>query len=123
MAVTDKTYYVKLGRRIGERRKALAMNQTQLAELLGISQQTMANYEAGIVRVAIAMLPTLAHTLGLTIEELIGADNKKAAKPKPTKRGPAPKIQQQLERLSTLPKARQRVIAQVLDSMLDQVVR
>jgi transcriptional regulator with XRE-family HTH domain len=123
MAVTDKAYYVQLGRRIAERRKALGMNQTELAEVLGISQQTMANYEAGIVRVAIAMLPTLAQTLGLTIEELIGADSRKVAKAAPKKRGPAPKIQQQLERLSALPKAKQRVIVQVLDSMLAQAGR
>jgi hypothetical protein len=34
------------------------------------------------------------------------------------KRGPAPKIQQQLEQIESLPKAKQRAIAQVLDSML-----
>ncbi len=39
------------------------------------------------------------------------------------KRGPAPKIQQQLERVSALPKAKQRAIAQVLDSMLAQAGR
>lgn len=80
----------------------------------------MANYEAGLVRVAIAMLPTLAQTLGLTIEELIGVGNKPSAKPTPKKRGPAPKIQQQLERVSALPTAKQRVLVQVLDSMLAQ---
>jgi len=120
MAATDKAYYQQLGRRIAERRRALGMNQTELAEVLGISQQTMANYEAGLVRVAIAMLPTLAQTLGLTIEELIGVASKPSAKPAPKKRGPAPKIQQQLERVSALPKAKQRVIVQVLDSMLAQ---
>lgn len=36
------------------------------------------------------------------------------------RRGPAPKIQQQLEQVAALPKAKQRVIAQVLDSMLAQ---
>jgi transcriptional regulator with XRE-family HTH domain len=89
----------------------------QLAETLGIAQQTMAHYEAGSVRVAIAMLPLLAKTLDTSIEELIGTEpTTKAA----AKRGPAPKIQQQLERVSTLPPPKQRAIAQVLDSMLAQ---
>jgi len=48
----------------------------------------------------------------VSIEELVGEQ------PKPGKRGPAPKLQQQLEQLSQLPKAKQRAIAQVLDSML-----
>jgi hypothetical protein len=36
------------------------------------------------------------------------------------KRGPAPKIQQQLEQIGKLPAAKQRAIAQVLDAMLQQ---
>ncbi|MGH8049594.1 MAG: hypothetical protein ACREPB_02930 [Arenimonas sp.] len=39
------------------------------------------------------------------------------------KRGPAPKLQQQLEQLSRLPKAWQRLISEVLDSMLAQADR
>ena len=34
------------------------------------------------------------------------------------KRGPAPKLQQQLEQIQALPKAEQRAIARVLDSVL-----
>ena len=41
-------------------------------------------------------------------------------KAKPNKRGPTPKLQQQLERISQLPKARQRVVSEVLDSLLAQ---
>ncbi|MGN6728255.1 MAG: hypothetical protein ACTHJG_00260 [Rhodanobacteraceae bacterium] len=43
-----------------------------------------------------------------------------SANVEPIKRGPAPKIQQQLERLSQLPRARQRVVSEVLDSLLAQ---
>lgn len=114
--VTDKTYYRELGRRIAERRKALGITQVELAKTLGIAQQTMAHYEGGTLRVAVALLPPLTHTLGLTLEELVGSEAK-AAKIK-SKRGPAPKIQQQLERIEALPKSEQRVIAKVLDSML-----
>ncbi|MGH8050191.1 MAG: hypothetical protein ACREPB_05975 [Arenimonas sp.] len=39
------------------------------------------------------------------------------------KRGPAPKLQQQLEQLSRLPRARQKLISEVLDSMLAQAER
>ena len=38
----------------------------------------------------------------------------------PKKRGPAPKIQQQLEQIGRLPKAKQRAVMQVLDSILAQ---
>lgn len=36
------------------------------------------------------------------------------------KRGPAPKLQQQVERLAQLPKAQQRVVMQMLDGVLAQ---
>lgn len=121
MAVsTDKRYYQALGQRIAERRKALGITQVQLAEKLGVAQQTMAHYEGGTLRVAVALLPTLAHTLDLSLEELVGSEAKADKK---AKRGPAPKIQQQLERVSTLPKPDQRAVMRVLDSMLAQAGR
>lgn len=62
-------------------------------------------------------MPKIAKLLGASVEELIGEQAK------PAKREPAPKIQRQLERVSALPKPKQRVIAQVLDSMLAQAGR
>ena len=80
----------------------------------------MAHYEGGTLRVAVALLPTLTHTLDLTLEELVGSESKADKK---SKRGPVPKIQQQLERVSTLPKSDQRAVMRVLDSMLAQAGR
>ncbi len=122
MAPPESGFYARLGRRIAERRKALGITQVQLAETLGIAQQTMAHYEAGKVRFAAALLPVLAETLELTIEELIGPASK-AAPSKSAKRGPAPKIQQQLERIARLPRAKQQVVVQMLDGVLAQAGR
>jgi len=58
-------------------------------------------------------LPPLAHTLDTSTEELVGGESNRNVK-----RGPAPKIQQQLERVSQLPRARQRIVSEVLDSLL-----
>jgi transcriptional regulator with XRE-family HTH domain len=118
MAVTDKAFYQQLGRRVAERRKALGITQVELAKTLGIAQQTLAHYEGGTLRVAVALLSPLSLALKISIDEVIGETQK--AEKASGKRGPAPKIQQQLERVNALPKARQRVIAEVLDSMLAQ---
>ena len=56
----------------------------------------------------------IAQALGVTVEALV------AEEAKPAKRGPAPKLQQQLERLQALPKAKQRMISEVLDSLIAQ---
>lgn len=120
MTPVEKTFYARLGRRIAERRKEQGITQVQLAQTLGIAQQTMAHYEGGKVRIAAAMLPVVAEALDLGIDGLIDVEAKKPKKATAHKRGPVPKIQRQLERVNALPKARQRVVIQVLDSMLAQ---
>lgn len=117
MVVTDKAFYVQLGRRIADARKARGMTQTQLAEALGIAQQTMAHYEGGRLRLAVALLPPLARTLDVSIEALIGEPVP------PAKRGPTPKLQQQIERLHRLPRATQKVVMEMLDGVLSQAGR
>jgi hypothetical protein len=62
------------------------------------------------------MLPLLARTLGMGLEELIGESPSPAAR----KRGPAPALQRHMERISALPKAQQKFVLQVLDSVLQQ---
>lgn len=117
MVVTDKAFYVQLGRRIAEARKAQGITQVQLAEALGIAQQTLAHYEGGKLRVAVALLPALARNLGLSLEELVGEESK------PGKRGPTPKLQQQMERISQLPKPKQKVVMEMLEGVLSQSAR
>ncbi|HET7931092.1 MAG TPA: helix-turn-helix transcriptional regulator [Rhodanobacteraceae bacterium] len=111
----ERSFIVAFGERVAALRKERGLTQVQLADLLGTSQQTVTAYENGTRRVPITTLPLLAHTLGTSIEELIGGDARRNAK-----RGPSPKIQQQLERVSQLPRARQRMVSEVLDSLLAQ---
>lgn len=114
MAVPDKAFYQRLGRRIAERRKAQGITQVELAKTLGIAQQTMAHYEAGNLRTPAALLPTAARALGCSIAELVGEQQR------PGKRGPAPKLQQQLERITQLPKSKQKFVMDMLDTVLKQ---
>lgn len=110
----DKRFYQALGKRIAERRKAQGLTQVELAERLGISQQTLAHYEVGRLRVAVAMLPALAKELAVSVETLIGVPTPKH------KRGPAPKLQRQIEQIQQLPRTKQRFVMQMLDTVLQQ---
>lgn len=117
MTPDETAFFRQLGLRIAERRKAQDLTQAQLGELIGITQQQIASFEIGRRRIPVSTLPLLAKALGSSIEELIGEPAK------PTKRGPAPKLQQQLEQLSRLPKAQQKLVSQVIDSVLAQANR
>ena len=119
VAVTDRPFYEQLGQRIASLRKARGFTQVQLAERLGVAQQTLAHYEAGRLRLLAGALPRLAEYLDVSVEELIGGAPKRAK----GKRGPQPKLLQQLEAVSALPRSKQRIVSQVLDSMLAQAGR
>lgn len=112
----DKQFYQTLGQRLAQRRKAQDLTQQQLAERLGISQQTLAHYEVGRLRIAVATLSTLAKELDIAVEDLLG----EPAKSSKNKRGPAPRLQQQLEQISQLPRAKQRFVIKMLDTVLQQ---
>ena len=75
----------------------------------------MAHYEGGVSRIAVETLSQLATALDTSVEALIGSPTKATSK-----RGPAPKLQQQLERITQLPKAQQRFVIQMLDTVLQQ---
>jgi len=117
MTQDEKAFFQQLGTRIAELRRAQNLTQTQLAEQLELTQQMVASYEVGRRRVPVSLLPALARALGVSVETLIG---EKAA---PAKRGPAPQLQQKIERLNRLPKAQQRLVMQILDGVLQQTAR
>jgi transcriptional regulator with XRE-family HTH domain len=117
MSANEKAYFKAMGRRIAARRNELGLTQVQMAAELRIPQQTYGSYEVGRHAFPLALLPKLARLLQTDIGSLLG----ETEKPKPqAKRGPAPKFQQHIERISSLPKTQQRIVIQVLESLLAQ---
>ena len=114
----ERTFFITLGGRIARIRKDQDITQAQLAELIGITQQTINSYETGRRRVPVSLLPAIAKRLGVAVETLLGDDAKASSK-----RGPAPKLQQQMDRITQLPRARQQFVMQVIDSVLAQAGR
>jgi len=115
MTQDEKLFFKQLGARIAELRKTHGLTQVQLAEALKLTQQMIASYEVGRRRVPVSLLPAIAHALAVSIDVLIG--QKEAT---PGKRGPAPKLQQQMERIQRLPKAKQRFVMEMIDTVLAQ---
>ena len=116
MTPDDKLFYQELGKRIAKFRKDQGLTQTQLAEALGISQQTMAHYEVGRLRIAVAQLMNVAKALTVPVEDLL-EEAPKAAK---GKRGPTSKLQQKIEQVSTLPRTKQKLVMEMIDAVLQQ---
>jgi transcriptional regulator with XRE-family HTH domain len=111
----DKQFFKDLGSRIAQLRKEAGLSQQAVADELGIAQQTLAHYEVGRLRMPASLLPPLAQLFGVRGDDLLGLSSTASGK-----RGPTPKLQQQMERLHHLPKAKQKVIMEMLDGVLGQ---
>ena len=110
----ERAFFKRLGGRVAELRKARDITQVQVAEHLGVSQQTANAYETGYRRIPVSALPPLAKFLGVSLDELVG----EIAQAK--KRGPTPKLQQQIEQIQQLPRTKQRFVMQMLDTVLQK---
>ena len=114
MSKNDEVFFKQLGKRIATLRKDIGMTQVQLAEILNISQQHMASFEAGRRKVSSADIPVLAKLFGVSTDELLGIEDK------PAKRGPTSKLQRQIEQVNMLPKSKQKFITEMLDALIKQ---
>ncbi|MGH8200464.1 MAG: helix-turn-helix transcriptional regulator [Steroidobacteraceae bacterium] len=115
ISASERAFFTRLGARVAELRKARDITQVEMAQALGVSQQTINSYEVGRRRIPVSALPALARSLGVSLEELLGEDLGGVKK-----RGPTPKLQQQIERIMELPRSQQRFVMQMLDTVLAQ---
>ena len=113
MTSDDKQFFKELGARVAQLRKQAGLSQQAVADELGIAQQTLAHYEVGRLRMPVSLLPKLAQLFGVPGDDLLGLTGTSAGK-----RGPTPKLQQQIERLHRLPKAKQKLVMQMLEGVL-----
>ena len=119
ISTEERAFFVSLGERIATLRRSTSVTQVQLAEALGVSQQTLQSYEVGRRRIPVSALPVVAHTLSVSLDDLFGSEAKAAR----GKRGPASRLQQQIEVVAQLPKAKQQFVSQMIETVIAQAAR
>lgn len=112
----EQIFMATLGKRMSTLRKAASLTQAQMAKELNVSQQAVQSWEAGRRRIQISILPAVAKLLSVSLEGLLGEETEHT----PRKRGPASRLEQQIEVISQLPKARQKMVAEMLDAVIAQ---
>lgn len=115
----ERAFFVAMGERITKLRKAHNLTQTQLAEALGVTQQTVQAYEAGSRRIPVSALPMVARTLSVSLMELFGEEPQQDKATK-RRRGPVPQWQQHIEAIAKLPRSRQQFVAEMLRNVLGE---
>ena len=96
-------------------RIARGLSQTQLGDALGMNRGLVAYYERAARNPSLELVQKIADYFGITVAELLNDLPKGRAKP-----GPASQFAQLAERLDQLPRAKQRVVAEMLEGFLRQ---
>lgn len=106
----------EFGQRLYDARQTKGLSQNQVAEALGITQPSYADWERSAVSLKPEYLPKLADLFGVSVDLLLGI------KPQPrNSSGPTGKLRRIFEEASELPRyQQQRVIAIVEDMLVAQ---
>lgn len=111
--IPDKMYS-DIGKNIAHFRKELDISQGELASKIGITQQLIAAFEAGTRRIPLQTFIAISEILHVSFEDLLPSA-KQEKKP-----GPTPKIVHGFELLKNLPKKKQSVVLDLINSLADQ---
>lgn len=60
-----------MDKKIKDLRIKLGMNQEQFAEIFNVTQGTVSQWETGLTKPRIDLLPKIARLLGCTVDELL----------------------------------------------------
>ena len=96
-------------------RVAKGLTQFDLADALGMSRDQIAYYERAAKNPSIEVIEKVAAFFGVTVGELFNDTPRGAKKP-----GPPSQFTQLAERLDRLPRAKQKVVAEMLEGFLKQ---
>lgn len=97
-------------------REKQGISQTQLADMVGLCQQTIADYETGRRGISISKLAVIADALGVSAASLLDTQ---AGYIKKT-RGPESKIDQLANQVKTLPRSRQLFVIEMLENAVSR---
>jgi len=101
------------GPRLASLRKARGYTQTELGELLGVSQRAMTYYERETQRPPAHLLTRLAEVLNVSVDALLGR--------RPIKDRPMPRnsrLWRKLREIEKLPPGDRRAVLKILDGLL-----
>jgi transcriptional regulator with XRE-family HTH domain len=101
------------GARLAALRKARGLTQPRLAERLGVSPAMLAYYERKATNPTAEFVKKAAEVLNTSVDELLDH----AAKPR-RKSGPPSQLEQRLQAIRQLPREKQKLVLQFLDSFL-----
>ncbi len=106
---------ISFGTRLAELRKAAGYTQQELANEIGVTRRTITYYEGETTNPPSAILPDLAKSLGITIDELFGL---KAVKK--TNNVNKSRLQRRMQQIEKMRSKEKRQILQLIDAFVER---
>jgi transcriptional regulator with XRE-family HTH domain len=103
------------GQRMAAFRIAKGMSQGELAEALGMTRDLVTYYERVAKNPSLELVKKVADFFGVTVGEMLNDTTRTAKKP-----GPPSQFVKLAERLEQLPRAKQKLVAEMLEGVLRQ---
>lgn len=69
---------MSIGQNIAKYRKEKGMTQQQFGEAVGVTNRTVSKWEADITAPGVDLIPSVASTLGITLDQLFGIEAEKS---------------------------------------------
>ena len=107
-----------IGRRLARIRKQKGLTQKTLAEKMGLIQALVSAYELGKIRLNAEMVIRFAKALEVSADEILGLKNNGGGKENPSLR-----LIRRINRIESLPPARQKTVLKAIDFMLEAAER
>ena len=105
-----------MGQRVARLRKAKGITQGQLAELLGVSQSVVSDYERGELRLHAEVIVQLSSILGVSADELLGLAET-ASEPQS---GWVPRLAKKARQIEKLPQRDQEALMRTINAYLSK---
>ena len=109
----------KQGSRLAALRRSAGLTQTELAQLVGETQQNIAYWEQSERPPRSDVLPKLARILGVQIEHLLDGTDL----PKTRRAGPVGRVQKIAGTVASLPRKQQERIVETVSALVEQYRR
>ena len=123
MPATKKTA-VEIGKRLAAIRKDRGVTQVELAEVLGIAQANMSDYERGRLRLHGELILQITDYLDVSSDELLGAGDFKSKKMNgkgPQRATRTTRLRERVEQIEALPKRDRDALMRTINTYLAKV--
>ena len=114
LATKEKKAAETAGQRVARLRRERGITQEELAEMLGVTQPVVSDYERDEIRLHGELLLQLAQILHASVDEILGRETRKRQDATVKNR----RLARRLQQIEKLPKRDQQAILRTIDAFL-----